>query len=91
MKSINEEKTPKVSEDSSHNSSQFNVTVFLTKSDFKSVCKFGDQIRQGVSSGHYMWHVCNKAHRVMEVLNLTGSVYLETISSLDEKITKLPQ
>lgn len=49
MKSINEEKTPKMSEDSSHNSLQFSVTVFLTKSDLKSVCKFGDQIHQGVA------------------------------------------
>lgn len=78
-----------MAEDSSHNPFQFSVTFFLTKSDLRSVCKFGDQIHHGVSSGHYAWHLCKKAHRVMKVLNLTGGVYLETISSLDEKITKL--
>lgn len=85
MKSINEEKT---SEDSSHNSFQFSVTFFLTKSDLRSVCKLGDQIHQGLSIHHYVWHLCKKAHRVMEVLNLAG-LYLETIHSLDERITKL--
>lgn len=78
-----------MSEDSSHNSFQFSVTFFLTKSDLRSVCKFVDQIHQGVSGGHYVWNLCKKAHRVMEVLNLTGGVYLQTISSLDVKITKL--
>lgn len=78
-----------MSEDSSHNSFQLSVTFFLTKPDLRSVRKFGDQIHQAVISSHYVWHLCKKAHRMTEVLNLTGGVYLETISSLDEKITKL--
>lgn len=81
-----------MSEESSHTSFKFSVRAFLTKSDLKSICKFGGQINQGVIARHYyMWHLCNKTHRVMAASNLTGDVYLETTGTVDWNIAKLFQ